>query len=97
MKTKHVGRRYKIMASHISAKSLSDGVEAFGRAIRAVVAGIIGLALTGLFVATMVAVIVVSLFGDRSQATQLLQTALTIVSSALATVMGYFLGRARSG
>jgi TRAP-type C4-dicarboxylate transport system permease small subunit len=70
-----------------------EHAEVMSRFIRALVGGIIGLALTGLFAGVIIAVIAVALFGDQSQTIQLLNTALTLAGSTLGAVLGYFLGR----
>jgi hypothetical protein len=72
-------------------------VEMLEHLIQSVVGAIVGLMLTTLFSGAIVAVIVMSFWGDRSQSLQLLHTALTLAGSALGAVLGYFLGRRAKG
>lgn len=80
-----------------SAKGLASlttkRVTMLGVLIRTLIGGAIGLALTSLFVFVIVAVVATGLFRESPEAIQLLNTALTVVGSALGAVLGYFLGR----
>ncbi len=67
--------------------------EMFGVLIRTFIGGVIGLALTTLFFLVIVAVVATGITRESQEGIQLLNTALTVVGSALGAVLGYFLGR----
>jgi uncharacterized membrane protein AbrB (regulator of aidB expression) len=97
METKSMEQNREEGSSNVFEKFTPEFSEVLNQLIRSAVGGIIGIALTILFGTVVVAVIIVSVFIDRSNAPHLLSNALTLVGSALGAVLGYFLGRTSKG
>lgn len=70
-----------------------ERIENIRQLIRSLVGAVIGLAITALFSLVVIASVALAFFGDRTQALQILHTALTLAGSALGAVLGYYLGR----
>lgn len=65
----------------------------FNKTIQEVVRALISLMIMGLFSIVILAVIFIAIGSQAQQATPLLKTALTVVTSALGIVLGYFFRR----
>ncbi len=63
------------------------------RLIPVIAGAVIGLLISGLFAVVIMSVVFVALKAESNNSIQLLNTAMTLVGSALGAVLGYFFGR----
>jgi uncharacterized membrane protein YgaE (UPF0421/DUF939 family) len=89
----NANRNHEIEAGKPKRRDPDKRAEYFNRTVKTVIGALIGTALTSLFGVVIFAFVIKAFTTSEEMSFHLLNSAITLVGTALGAVLGYFLGR----